>query len=151
MFHRFMNAWSLVFSDLLDSTGLKRSIKIHERRLTCLNEATQKPFKLVYLWTGLPDATTTCEDYHVLRLRFPYLMQQHAWGHDASSAGGSVISQCPGAVRAWHRHSARRRERLKEAQLRCAGRTRVYGPSAQLYDGKYRVYKPVWEGSWASR
>jgi hypothetical protein len=38
-------------------------------------------------WSGLPEAATTWEDYHVLRRRFP---EAPAWGQAASPAGGGV-------------------------------------------------------------
>jgi hypothetical protein len=38
-------------------------------------------------WSGLPEAATTWENYHVLRHHFP---EAPAWGQAASPAGGGV-------------------------------------------------------------
>ena len=79
-----------VFDTLPVTTDLEAAAavpdKIIDRRLVKKGNTTIPQVKV--LWTGLHQSTTTWEDYHVLRQRFP---DAPAWGQASSSVGGSVI------------------------------------------------------------
>lgn len=85
----FIADYSPMFSDLPRATDIVASNSIPEevidRRLVRKgNTATPQ---VLIKWSGLPDPTTTWEEYNIVRQRFP---DAPAWGQAPSSAGGAV-------------------------------------------------------------
>lgn len=87
----FTPDYTPVFSTLPAITDLQATdaqpASILERRVVKKGN-TAVPQVLVQ-WMGLPPSSTTWEDYHVLRTRFP---EAAAWGQAESAAGGGVTS-----------------------------------------------------------
>jgi hypothetical protein len=70
----------------LDATAVI-PLQVIDRRLVKKGNATVPQVRVI--WQGLPATSTTWEDYHVLKQRFP---AAPAWGQAASSAGGGVTA-----------------------------------------------------------
>jgi hypothetical protein len=73
----------LTIIDLIVSAS--KSEQISDRRLVKKRNVAIPQVKIK--WTHLPGATSTWEDYNVLKARFPSSL---AWGQASSSVGGDV-------------------------------------------------------------
>ena len=91
---RLVAAYTPVFSELPFTTDIEATAALPEKVLE------RRPVKrcnaaipqVLIQWTSLPPTSTTCEDYNVIRQRFPWAP---AWGQASSSAGGDVRPGTP--------------------------------------------------------
>jgi hypothetical protein len=67
--------------------------KILDRRL--VKKGSAAVVQILVQWSGLPESSSTWEDYHVLKNRFP---AAPVWSQPGSSAGGDVITQEPAST-----------------------------------------------------
>jgi hypothetical protein len=85
----FIADYTPVYSDLPATTDIEAANAVPEaivsRRLVKKGSAAIP--QVLIKWSGLPDASATWEDYHVLRRRFP---DAPAWGQAETRAGGDV-------------------------------------------------------------
>jgi hypothetical protein len=81
-----------VYSTLPTVTDLEATAAVPEQILDrrLVKKGNTAIPQVLLTWTGLPKESTTWEDYHVVRKRFP---AAPAWGQAESSAGGAVTAQ----------------------------------------------------------
>lgn len=86
----FVADYSPVCDSLLVTTDLEATttapLAIVDRRLVKKGNSAIPQVKVT--WTGFPPSTTTWEDYHVLKHRFP---TASAWGQAAPQGAGDVV------------------------------------------------------------
>jgi hypothetical protein len=85
----FLADYTPVYSELPVTTDLQAAAatleQILDRWLVRKGNATIP--QVLIKWSNIPEASSTWEDYHVLRKRFP---EAAAWGQAGTLAGGGV-------------------------------------------------------------